>query len=99
MCRQCPEAFEFSEELLLFLSEHATSGWFGDFLLDCEQDRYTHTHTLAHPTLSRPTGPLKLTCVFVSICVVCRVSLGVRERSVSIWEAVQGQRQRYTTHT
>lgn len=64
MCRQCPEAFEFSEELLLFLSEHATSGWFGDFLLDCEQDRSPPPNTHIQGT------GLKLTCLAVCVCCV-----------------------------
>lgn len=37
--RQFPSRFEFGEALLLFLAQHATSGWTGDFLYDCERER------------------------------------------------------------
>jgi hypothetical protein len=37
--RQAPGAFEFNERLLVALAEHAYSGRFGTFLLDCERDR------------------------------------------------------------
>jgi hypothetical protein len=34
--RQVPTAFEFNEDLLLFLAEHHCSGFFGNFLFNCE---------------------------------------------------------------
>jgi hypothetical protein len=34
-----PHAFEFNEELLLFILEHVQSGWFGDFMFNCERER------------------------------------------------------------
>ena len=39
MWAQAPAAFEFNEALLEALAEHAYSGRFGTFLLDCERDR------------------------------------------------------------
>jgi hypothetical protein len=36
---QMPHAFEFNEELLLFILEHVQSGWFGDFMFNCERER------------------------------------------------------------
>jgi hypothetical protein len=36
---QSPASFEFNEELLLLLMEHAHSGWFGNFLFNCERER------------------------------------------------------------
>ena len=38
--RQFPSAFEFTEDLLLFLARYHHSGWFGDFLHDSERERY-----------------------------------------------------------
>lgn len=38
--RQFPSAFEFTEELLLFLARYHHSGWFGDFLHDSERERW-----------------------------------------------------------
>mmetsp|Transcript_17432 Transcript_17432/g.51577 ORF Transcript_17432/g.51577 Transcript_17432/m.51577 type:complete len:1083 (-) Transcript_17432:189-3437(-) len=37
--QQFPTAFEFGEELLILLADHFQSGWFGNFLCDCERDR------------------------------------------------------------
>lgn len=35
---QRPHAFEFNQELLLFLAEHIHSGWFGNFLFNCYEE-------------------------------------------------------------
>jgi hypothetical protein len=46
---QLPNAFQFNEELLLFLSQHQYSGWFGNFLFDSEKERSVRpTHTDTH---------------------------------------------------
>ena len=39
---QHPNDFEFNEELLLFLAKHLYSGWFGNFLFNCEKDAMEH---------------------------------------------------------
>jgi hypothetical protein len=36
---QFPDAFEFNDDLLVFLADHVYSGLFGTFLGDCERDR------------------------------------------------------------
>lgn len=36
---QHPRAFEFNEDLLVFLAEHIQSGWFGNFMFNTEQER------------------------------------------------------------
>jgi hypothetical protein len=36
---QTPSAFEFNEDLLLFICEHMHTGWFGTFLFNCERER------------------------------------------------------------
>jgi ribosomal protein L37E len=36
---QLPRAFEFTEDLLLFILEHTQSGWFGDFMFNCEKEK------------------------------------------------------------
>lgn len=35
---QAPNAFEFNEELLIFIAEYLHSGWFGNFLFNCERE-------------------------------------------------------------
>lgn len=37
--QQSPQAFEFNENLLLFIMEHMFSGWFGNFLFNCDRER------------------------------------------------------------
>lgn len=49
---QMPDAFEFNQGLLLFLMEYATSGWFGNFLFNTEQELKTHVHGNGLPALS-----------------------------------------------
>lgn len=44
--RQFPTAFEFTEGLLLFLSVHIYSGWFGNFLFDSNKERDEQNITL-----------------------------------------------------
>jgi hypothetical protein len=39
---QMPDAFEFNEELLLFLVAHVYSGWFGNFLFNSEYELKFH---------------------------------------------------------
>ena len=36
--KQRPQDFEFNDDLLLFISRHVYSGWFGNFLFNCEKD-------------------------------------------------------------
>jgi hypothetical protein len=36
---QNSKAFEFNDDLLLFIAEHISSGWFGDFMFNSEKDR------------------------------------------------------------
>lgn len=36
---QFPRAFEYNEELLIFLADHSSSCLFGNFLRNCEQER------------------------------------------------------------
>jgi hypothetical protein len=33
------DSFEFNDDLLLFIAEHISSGWFGDFMFNSEKDR------------------------------------------------------------
>ncbi|XP_062519852.1 myotubularin-related protein 2-like isoform X2 [Corticium candelabrum] len=40
--QQFPTAFEFNEDYLLNISEHFSSGWFGTFLMNTNQERMTH---------------------------------------------------------
>jgi len=41
--KQRPQDFEFNEEMLLFIARHVYSGWFGNFLFNCEKDAM-HSH-------------------------------------------------------
>eukprot|EP00039_Didymoeca_costata_P011980 m.171163 g.171163 ORF g.171163 m.171163 type:complete len:325 (+) comp15347_c0_seq3:2812-3786(+) len=38
LLHQHPEEFEFTEDLLIMLADHYQSGWFGNFLMDCEKE-------------------------------------------------------------
>merc|ERR1712072_118137 len=35
---QRPSDFEFNEDLLLFIARHVNSGWFGNFMFNCEKE-------------------------------------------------------------
>ena len=43
---QSPNIFEFNEYLLLFLMENAHSGWYGNFLFNCEKERKENQSTM-----------------------------------------------------
>jgi myotubularin-related protein 1/2 len=47
---QYPGAFEFNEKLLKAILEHMHSGWFGNFLFNCERER--NEADIKHHTLS-----------------------------------------------
>ena len=36
--KQRPQDFEFNEDMLLFIAKHVHTGWFGNFLFNCERD-------------------------------------------------------------
>eukprot|EP00606_Chrysophyceae_sp_TOSAG23-5_P000257 GSChrysophyteH2.ASY1.ANO1.352.1 assembled CDS len=45
--RQRPNDFEFKEELLLFIARHVYSGWFGNFLFNCEKDSVKYKNKMS----------------------------------------------------
>jgi hypothetical protein len=36
---QMPQVFEFNDDLLIFILGHTQSGWFGDFMFNCEREK------------------------------------------------------------
>jgi hypothetical protein len=44
---QNPKDFEFNEYLLLFIARHVYSGWFGNFLFNCERDAVKYRNKMS----------------------------------------------------
>ncbi len=44
---QRPNDFEFNEDLLLFIAKHVYSGWFGNFLFNCEKDSIKYRNKMS----------------------------------------------------
>lgn len=49
---QAPDAFQFNEQLLLFIASHLQSGWFANFMFNSEKDRRAFLEQNDCPALS-----------------------------------------------